>query len=58
MVGNFKTVLFSDTYLALFDFRIKKLFDLAAIQANQMVMVRTFIQFEHGLAGFKVIALQ
>lgn len=58
MVGDFKPVFLRNADLAFFDFFIEKLFYLAAIEANQMVVVRTFVQLEHGLAGFKVIALQ
>lgn len=58
MVGDFKTAFLCDPDLAFFDFFVKKFLDLAAIQAHQMVMMRTFVEFEHGLAGFKVIALQ
>lgn len=58
MIGDFKTVLFRDPLLAFFDLGIKELFNLAATQAHQMIVMRAFIQFKHGLAGFKVVALQ
>jgi len=58
MVGDFKTVFLRDLDLTLLDFSIEEFFDLAAIQADQMVMVRAFIQFEYRFAGFEMIALQ
>jgi len=58
MVGDFKTTFLRNLDLALLDFLIEEFLDLAAIQADQMVVVRTFVQLEHRLAGFEVIALQ
>jgi hypothetical protein len=39
MFCDFKAALQSDGMLALFNFRIKKLFNTTAIEADQMIMV-------------------
>src|SRR3954447_6613975 len=58
MFGNIKAACLGNALLTLFYFFVKKFFDPAAIQANQMVVVRAFIQFEHCFAGFEMIAMQ
>lgn len=44
--------------LALFDFRIVKLFDVAALHADQVIVVGALIEFEHRFIGFEVVANQ
>lgn len=44
--------------LPAFDFGIDKLFDPAAGQADEMVVMRAFVQLEHRAAAFEVIASQ
>ena len=53
-----ETPLGSDAILAPLDFGIVKLLDPAALQANQMVVVRPFVEFENRPAGFEMMALQ
>ena len=58
MLGNRKAALGGDEMLALFDFGIIKLFNLAAIEADQVVMVTALVEFKDRLAAFEVIAVQ
>lgn len=58
MFGNIKAALLSHLLLTLFDFVIEKLFHAAAVQADQVVVMRAFIQFEHRLAGFKMVSME
>jgi hypothetical protein len=45
-----------DSALSFFYFGIVKFLDPAALHAYQMIMMRAFIQFEHGFAGFEVVS--
>ena len=45
-----KAELASDFGLLLFDFRIAKLYDTITLQADQVVMVLTTIEFKNGFA--------
>lgn len=56
--GNGETALLGDLVLALFDFRVEKLFDFAALHAHQMVVVIAFVEFKDGLAGFEIVAFE
>ena len=47
-----------DRLLAVFDFGVVKLFDLAAVKANEVVMVLAFVEFVDRLAAFKLAAAQ
>jgi len=58
VLGNLEAALDGDLVLALLDFLVIKLFDAAAIEANQMVVVGTGVELEDGLAGFKVVAIE
>ena len=58
VVGDGKAFGFGNRVLAFFDFGVVKLFDLAAVQADQMVVVFALVQLEHRLAAFKLAALQ
>ena len=48
----------SDAVLAPLDFGIVKLLDPAALQTNQVVVVRPFVEFENRASGFEMMALQ
>jgi len=54
MVGNGEPLCLGDGVLAFFNLRVIKLFHLAAIQADQMVVVLSFIEFVHRLVALKV----
>lgn len=58
MICKYKAFLFGNLSLTLFDLRVKKLLDPAAIQADQVVVMRALIEFKHGLAGLKVASGQ
>ena len=58
MVGDRKTFGFGDRVLAFFDFGVVKLFHLAAVQADQVVVVFALVQLKHRFATFKLAALQ
>ena len=44
--------------LAALNFGVKKLFDLAAVQAHHVVVVLAFVEFVHRLARLKIAAHQ
>ena len=53
-----KTAVFGDLFLAPLDLGVIELFHAAALQAHQVVVVRAFIQLEHGLAvGRTLVAI-
>lgn len=58
MVSNGKTFGARDVGLALFDLRVKKLFNPAAVQTDQMVMMLPFVQLINRLVAFKMAASQ
>ena len=58
MVADFEAVFLGHDILPLLDLRIEELLDLAALQADQVIVVRAFIQLEHRLARIEVMALQ
>lgn len=58
MFGDGKAALGGDQVLALLDFRIVKFFNFPAIDADQMVMVRTLVQLKYSLTCFEVITVQ
>jgi hypothetical protein len=47
-----------DGLLAAFDLGVIKLFDLAAVKADQVVVVLAFVELVHRLAAFKLAAAQ
>ena len=47
---NFEAQFASDFGLLFFDFRVAELNDTITLQADQVVMVLTPVQFEHGFA--------
>ena len=58
MVGYFKSFGVGNVVLAFFNFSIKKFFDPAAVQTNQVVMVLAFIEFIDRFAALKLTARQ
>ncbi len=58
MVSNGKTFGFGYRVLAFFNFSVIKLFNLAAVQAHQVVMVLSFVQLIHRLARLKIAAVE
>lgn len=56
--GNVEAALFGDSLLPFLDLVIEKLFHPPAIEAYEMIVVRTRIEFEHGLSGLEMIAVQ
>lgn len=58
MVGNVKPELLGDCMLALLYFLVVKLFDVTAFETNEMVVVRSCVEFEYCFAGFKMIAMK
>ena len=58
MVGDGEALGLGHRVLALFDFGVIKLFDLAAVQTYQMVVVLSLIEFINGLAALKMAADQ
>src|SRR5690606_640439 len=56
--GDGEAAFLGDLGLALLDFGVVEFLDLAALHADQMVVVLAFVELEHGLAGLEVMALQ
>ena len=53
-----ETAFLGDAVLAFFDFSVHKLLDLAALQANQVVVVIALLEFEHCLVAIEMVAHQ
>lgn len=58
MFGDIETALLRYLLLAPFDFFIAELLDPTTIEADEVIMVRSLIEFEYRLAGFEMIAMQ
>ena len=58
MVGDSEALGLGYGLLAVFDFGVVKLFDLAAVKANQVVVVLAFVELVQRLATFKLAAAQ
>ena len=58
MVIHRKTALLRNANLSLFDLRVIKLFDPTALQANQMIVMTTFVEFKNRFTRFKMMTLQ
>ena len=58
MVGDSEALSLGNRLLALFDLGIVKLFDLAAVKANQVIVVLAFVEFIDRLAALKLAATQ
>lgn len=53
-----KTVILGDLVLALFDVGIREFLDLAAIRADEVIVMVAVIEFKHGLAAVELTAYQ
>lgn len=58
MVRDSEALGLGDRLLAAFDFGVVKLFYLAAVKADQMVVVLAFVELVYRLAAFKLAAAQ
>ncbi len=58
MIVNGKAAFLGYAVLAFLDFRVNKLFDFAALQTDQMIVVITMIEFEYRLVAIKMVADQ
>jgi hypothetical protein len=58
VVMDGKTVLCGNFFLPGFNGGIKKLFQMAALQAHDMVMVVAVVELKHGFAALKVVPNQ
>jgi hypothetical protein len=54
MVDQAKAMLLRNEFLSIFNFFVVELNHGATTQANQMVVVSTFIQFKGGFTRFKI----
>ena len=55
---NLVAALAGDAVLPLLDFRVVEFFNLATLQADEVVVMMAFVELEDGLAGFKVMAFE
>ena len=55
---NLEAVLFGNLCLAVFDFRVVKLFNVAALHAHQMIVVLAFIEFKNSFIRLEMMAYQ
>jgi len=53
-----ETAFLGDAVLALLDFGVEEFLDLAALQADQVIVVVAVIQLEHGLVAVEMVAHQ
>lgn len=53
-----EAVLGSDLLLPRLDCRIVKLFQMAALQAHDMIVMLALVQFKYGFTAFKIVAQQ
>src|SRR5260363_297253 len=56
MVMQCKTAAFGNILLALLNLGIIEFFHLSAIDANEMIVMRAFVQFKYRFAGLKMLA--
>lgn len=56
MIDNLETMFIRNFMLSFLDFIILKLFNPTAIETDDMIVMRSFIQFEHGFTGFEIIS--
>ncbi|KAH0445306.1 hypothetical protein KCU90_g472, partial [Aureobasidium melanogenum] len=56
MLLQLEAAFLCDGLLAALDLGVEKFFDESAIEANEMVVMRPFVQFEHRLARFEIAA--
>ena len=55
---NQKTALLGDFFLSPLDFCVDKLFDVTAINANKVIVVRSGFQFKNRSPGFKMVPFE
>ena len=58
VVADGETACLRNLFLAFFDLAVVELLDMAALQADQVVVMAAAVEFEHRLAGFEVVALE
>src|SRR5262249_30194622 len=58
MLVKLEAAFLRDRLLAPFDFGIEELFDAAAVDAHEVIVMRAFIEFEDGLARFEIASRQ
>jgi hypothetical protein len=58
MFADIEAPVFSNCLLALLDLIVTEFFHMAALQADNMIVVTAFIQFKHCLATLEVMAHQ
>jgi len=58
MIANGKTQFSGDFFLACFDGRIVELLDMAALQANDVVVMFALVQLEYRLATLEMVTHQ
>ena len=58
MIVQRKAALVGDAMLTPFDLGVVELLDTPALQAHEVIMVRTLVEFEYRLAGFEIIAFE
>lgn len=51
-----KAALLGNRCLSILDLGIKKLFHMPAVEADQMIVMGSPVQFEHGFAAFEMVA--
>ena len=55
MVAQFVTQALGDFFLSLFDALVHELFDAAAVQTHDMVVMRSLVELENGHAVFEMV---
>ena len=55
MIAQLVPQALGDLFLALFDRFVDELFDAAAVQTHDMVVMRSLVELEHGHAVFKMV---
>ena len=58
MVADREAALLGDLVLSALDLGVEEFLDLAALHADQVVVMAAFVEFEDRLAGFEVVALE
>lgn len=58
MLADDEAAFLGDPVLPLFNGGVVELLDLAALQADQMVVVLPFVEFKDSLAGFEVVTFE
>lgn len=58
MILDLEATVFGHLFLPLLDLRIKELFDMTALHADEVVVMSALIKLEHGLPALKVMTDQ